>query len=81
MVKTEIAFYIKRAKIELQYLERKLNLLDNMVEDDILEDCADAALDLIISIQGDHNKAYDLANNAWLKLHNAKAGNEVEADG
>lgn len=81
MVKTEMMFFIKRARIELKYLERKLDLLENMVEDDILEDCADAALDLVLSIQGDHNKAYDLANEAWLKLHNAKAGNEVESDG
>lgn len=81
MVKTKIALYIKRARMELEHLEHKLDMLDDMVEDDSLNDCPDVALDLIFSIQNDHNKAYDLANDAWLKLHNANAGNEVEADG
>lgn len=81
MVKTEMALYIKRAQIEIRHLESKLDLLSDMVDGDELDDCADVALDLLVSIQGDYNRAYDLANGAWVKLHNANAGNEVEADG
>lgn len=81
MVKTEIALFVKRTNIELTYIQHKLNLLEAMAEDDTLEDCVNIGLDVIFSIENDYKKAATLANSAWVKLHNAKAGNEVEADG
>lgn len=81
MVKTEIALFVKRTNIELTCIQYKLKLLEAMGEDDTLEDCANVGLDILFSIENDYKKAATLANEAWVKLHNAKAGNEVEADG
>lgn len=81
MVKTEMALFIKRTNIELTYIQYKLKLLEAMVEDDTLEDCVNIGLDVVFSIENDYKKASALANEAWVNLHNAKAENEVEADG
>lgn len=79
MLKTEIALYVKRTKIELANIQRKLDLLETMVEDDILEDCSGVGLNIIFSVEGDCKKAGILASEAWLDL-NAATKKEAEND-
>lgn len=78
MLKTEIALYVKRTKIELANIQRKLDLLETMVEDDILEDCSGVGLDIIFAVENDCKKVGSLASEAWLNLHNTTVKKEAE---
>lgn len=72
MLKTEIALFVKRARIELEVQAKHLDMLVTMADDDLIEDCLNTGMDILDEMKRASNRYEFLCGHAWQELYNVE---------
>lgn len=80
MGNTNLALLVQRVKIEQEMLKRYLIMVENMIEDNMTVDCADAGMDIADTGKASIERMNSLLSQIWQEFYDGKQARKAEEE-